>query len=269
VSTDPPVITLLTDYGLEDGFVGVCHGVIAQLCPAARVIDISHGISRYDVQGGAVALAHALPFMPVGVHIAVVDPSVGSDRRAVALALADGRMLVGPDNGLLWPAALTGGGVSAAAEISGSRWRLEPLSSTFHGRDIFCPVGARLAAGGALADAGEPLDPATLIRLELPQAWVDGDATVATIVSSDGFGNAQLGAVPADLALRSGDTVELLLPSGELCPARFVRTFGDVSLGDVVLYEDSSFRLAIGLNQGSAMMQLRLRVGDEIRIERS
>jgi S-adenosylmethionine hydrolase len=137
----PPVITLLTDYGLVDEFVGVLHGVIARICPAAQIIDLSHGVPAQDVAAGAVMLANALPYLPVGVHVAVVDPGVGSDRRAVAVRLADRRLLVGPDNGLLWTAALGGGGVVAVAEISASPWRLEPLAATFHGRDIFAPVG--------------------------------------------------------------------------------------------------------------------------------
>jgi hypothetical protein len=151
-----PVVTFLSDYGLTDHFVGICHGVIASICPDARVIDISHGIARHDVRAGALVLAGALPYMPAGVHLAVVDPDVGAERRAVALRLADGRLLVGPDNGLLWPAALSGGGAVEAVEIGTSPFRLEPVSTTFHGRPGWAddaraaaPAPRRRGAGGA------------------------------------------------------------------------------------------------------------------------
>src|SRR5437588_2294356 len=164
-----PVITFLSDYGLEDDFVGVCHGVIAGICPEAVVIDINHGVRRHDVSAGALILAAALPYMPIGVHFAVVDPDVGAERRAVALRLADRRLLVGPDNGLLSLAAQHGGGVVEAVDIAASAFRLEPVSATFHGRDIFAPVAARLAAGAELGKAGQPCDPGDLVVLELPK----------------------------------------------------------------------------------------------------
>src|SRR5579859_4186141 len=149
-----PVITFLSDYGLQDDFVGICHGVIAGICPEARVIDLGHGVRRHDVRGGAIVLAGALPYLPAGVHLAVVDPDVGASRRAVALRAADDRLLVGPDNGVLWLAAHASGGVVEAADIVRSPFRLEPVSATFHGRDIFAPVAAHLAAGASLAQAG-------------------------------------------------------------------------------------------------------------------
>src|SRR4051794_32795325 len=155
-----PVITFLSDYGPGDEYVGVVHGVIASIAPRARIIDLGHGVPPQDVRTGARRLARALPFTPPGIHLAVVDPGVGTARRAVALRAGD-RLLVGPDNGLL----VEGLEIDAAVEISNSPWRLEPVSATFHGRDIFAPVTARLAAGEAFEAAGEPIDPATLVRL--------------------------------------------------------------------------------------------------------
>jgi S-adenosyl-L-methionine hydrolase (adenosine-forming) len=264
-----PVITLLTDYGITDEFAGVLHGVIAGICPDARVINLSHGIVRHDVRGGATILAQSLPYMPVGVHLAVVDPTVGGERRAVALRLADERLLVGPDNGLLWPAAELSGGVEQAVEISRSRWRLEPVSATFHGRDIFAPVAATLAAGAPLEDAGEPLDPGLLVRLETPRAWTEGGALVATVGNSDRFGNLQLVAGLEDLVgvgAELGDLLQIRLPSGESHPARYARTFSDVPEGELILFEDSAHRLALGFNHGSAAIRLGLRPGDQLRI---
>jgi S-adenosyl-L-methionine hydrolase (adenosine-forming) len=267
---NPPVITLLTDYGLTDEFVGVCHGVIAIICPTARVIDVTHGIAPHDVRGGAAVLARTLPYLPVGVHVAVVDPGVGGSRRAVALALADGRVLVGPDNGLLWPAAGAAGGIVEAVEISHSPLRLEPVSATFHGRDIFAPVAAHLAAGVALGEAGTPLDPESdLVALEMPAARVQEGALVAPVVGIDRFGNVQLAATHADseaLSLRLGHPVEVRLPPGEVHLARFVRTFSEAGLGDLIIYEDAVGQLAIAFNHGNAAARLGLRIGAEVRV---
>ena len=198
-------ITFLSDYGLADEFVGVVHAVIAHECPTARVIDLSHGVPRQSVLAGALMLARALPYAPPGVHLAVVDPEVGARRRAVALRTAlDDRLLVGPDNGLLLLAADRFGWVTEAVEISHSPWRLEPVSATFHGRDLFAPVAARLAAGEALADAGTPLDPDELVRIELPKPRKGKQGRLtAHVMVIDGFGNVQLDARPGDLADRA------------------------------------------------------------------
>jgi S-adenosyl-L-methionine hydrolase (adenosine-forming) len=264
-----PLITLLTDYGLQDDFVGICHGVIASICPDARVIDITHGVARHDVQGGALALRAALRFMPVGVHVAVVDPDVGAERRAVALALADGRILVGPDNGVLSPAAQEAGGINEAVDIARSPWRLEPVSATFHGRDIFAPVAAHLAAGGTLDQAGEPLDPDELITLELPRPVRERDALIAHAIAIDRFGNVQLDAGFEDL-IESGlglGSIAMLEPHGdEGRRAHYVRTFADVEPGELLLYEDADRSLAVAVNHGSAAELLGLAVGDELRI---
>src|SRR5436190_4616156 len=156
-------ITFLSDYGYEDEFAGVCRAVIARIAPDARVIDLTHGISRHAVGEGALALAGALPFAPAGIHLGIVDPGVGSPRRAVAVrAASERRILVGPDNGVLWPAIKRLGGAVEAVDVSLSAWRLEPISATFHGRDVFAPVAAHLAAGAKLIEAGAPLDPRDL-----------------------------------------------------------------------------------------------------------
>jgi S-adenosylmethionine hydrolase len=269
VTVARPVVTLLTDYGVADEFAGVLHGVIARICPQARVIDISHGVPPQDVRAGAAMLLHALAYMPVGVHVAIVDPTVGSRRRAVALRLADGRRLVGPDNGLLWPAAQSGGGVAQAVEISASPWRLQPVAATFHGRDIFAPVAAQLAAGRALEDGGPRLEPSELVTLELPQARLDADAVYVTVLAGDRFGNVQLGAGSADLERLGsviGGRLRLTLASGDTHLATHARTFSDVADGELLVFEDASRQLALGCNRGSAAARLGLRGGDELRI---
>jgi len=267
-----PVITFLSDYGLEDGFVGICHGVIARICPAARVIDISHGVARHDVRAGALILRESLPYMPAGVHLAVVDPGVGGRRRAVAARVADGSVLVGPDNGLLSPAAQVAGGVTDAVDIAHSPFRLQPVSATFHGRDLFAPVAAHLAAGAPLEHAGEPLDPRQLVALELPRPRREAGVLVAHAVYIDRFGNVQLDVSRADLdglEITLGRSVELALASGEPRRARYVRTFADVDTDDLLLYEDATSQLAVAVRDGDAAALLGLSVDDELRIERT
>ncbi|HWE07725.1 MAG TPA: SAM-dependent chlorinase/fluorinase [Solirubrobacteraceae bacterium] len=264
-----PIITFLSDYGLQDDFVGICHGVMARSCPSARVIDLTHGIPRHDVRAGAIVLSEALAYLPAGVHLAVVDPDVGAQRRAIALRLADGRLLVGPDNGLLSPAAAAGGGVAEAVDIARSGYRLQPVSATFHGRDIFAPVAAALAAGVAPADAGEPLDPETIVSLELPQPTRDGDALVAHVRYIDRFGNLQLDAGHehlTDAGLKLGRPALVELADGTSHPVHFVRTFADAGRDELLLYEDAQRRLAIAVRHGDAAALLGLTVDAELRI---
>lgn len=263
-------ITFLSDYGLTDEFVGVVHGVIAGICPDARVIDLTHGIPRQDVRAGAAILARALPYVPAGVHLAVVDPEVGARRRAVALrTAAEGRLLVGPDNGLLAPAAERFGGVAEAVEISESPWRLEPLSATFHGRDLFAPVAARLAGGAPLASAGTPLDPAELVAPERTEPRHEADALVAHVVGTDAFGNVVLDAGHDHLVaseLRLGDLIAARAGSRRVRGV-VARTFSDVAPGALLLYEDAGGSLALAVNGGDAAALLGLRAGDEVRLE--
>ncbi|MEA2148376.1 MAG: hypothetical protein QOD69_206 [Solirubrobacteraceae bacterium] len=259
------VVTFLSDYGLGDDFVGVCHGVIARIAPDVRILDVTHEIARHDVRSGALVLRRALPFMPAGVHLAVVDPEVGTQRRAVALRCADEqRLLVGPDNGLLLAAAERFGGVVEAVDVGRSPLRLEPVSASFHGRDVFAPVAAGLAAGTALAEAGEPLDPGELVALELPHARLTGDGLLAHVLQADRYGNVVLDADHDQLAgsgLRLGHAVTV---NGR--PALYATTFADVPAGGLLLYEDGYRTPALAVNRGSALAQLGLAPDDEILV---
>ncbi len=262
------IVTLLTDYGHDDDFAGICHGVIASVAPEVRVIDITHGIPRFDVRRGALALRDALPFVPVGVHVAVVDPQVGTERRAVALSTAEGRMFVGPDNGLLSLAAERSGGVAVAVDITRSPHRLEPVSATFHGRDLFAPVAAHLATGAELADAGSPLDPDELQRIELPRPSSEGAALVAHVLYVDGFGNATLDAGHEDLAgsgLTLGRVVEVEVDDRRV-EATYASTFADVEAGEALVYEDAQRALAVAVNRGDAAAGLGLMPDTEVRL---
>ncbi len=259
------VVTFLSDYGLEDEFVGVCHGVIARIAPDVRVIDVTHGIARHEVRSGALVLRRALGYMPAGVHLAVVDPGVGSARRAVALRCADeGRLLVGPDNGLLTLAAARFGGVAEAVDLGASPLAVPPVSASFHGRDLFAPVAAYLALGAALADAGEPLDPAELVALDVPRPAVDGRVLHAHVLHADRFGNVMLDADRSDLdacGLRHGDVV---IVNG--VRAAFTTTFADVPAGGLLLYEDSYGVPSLAVNRGSALDALGLEIYARVQI---
>ncbi len=262
------IVTLLTDYGRDDDFVGVCHGVIRQIHADAEIVDITHGIERYAVRQGALVLRNTLPYMPVGVHVAVVDPQVGTERRALALSTGDGRVLVGPDNGLLSLAWERCEGVDRAVDITSSPHRLEPVSATFHGRDIFAPVAAHLAAGAELADAGDPLDPETLQRVELPEPRDEDGAVVAHALVIDHFGNVGLN-VDHDRLAGTGMTlgarveVEAL---GESYSATYAHTFADVSPGELIVYQDAYRTLALAINRGDAAGTLGLAPDAEVRL---
>lgn len=259
------VVTFLSDYGLEDEFVGVCHGVIARIAPDVRVIDIAHGITRHEVRSGALVLRRALEYMPAGVHLAVVDPGVGSVRGAVALRCADeGRLLVGPDNGLLTLAAERFGGVAEAVEIGASRYALPSVTSSFHGRDVFAPVAAHLACGVPLADVGEPLGPASLVALEIPTARVADGTLHAHVLHADRFGNLLLDADRADLDACGLHRGAVAIVNG--VRAAYATTFADVPPGGLLLYEDSYGAPSLAINRGSALDALGLEIYARVQI---
>ena len=263
------IVSLLSDYGHDDDFVGVVHGVIARMAPDARVIDLTHGVPRYGVRVGALLLARGLPYVPAGVHLAVVDPQVGTERRAVALRTAEEeRLLVGPDNGLLSLASRRFGGTVEAVDITRSPHRLEPVSATFHGRDLFAPVAARLAAGAQLADAGEAVEPDELVGLELPEPRREDGTLTAHVLSLDRYGNAALNVGHEDVAatgLTLGRGVEVEA-GGERFSATFTQTFADVRPGELLVYEDAYRSLALAINRGHAGSTLGLAPDDEVRL---
>jgi S-adenosyl-L-methionine hydrolase (adenosine-forming) len=260
-------VTFLTDFGLQDDFVGTCHGVIKRIAPDVQVIDITHGIPPRAIVQGALVLANTVPYMPVGVHLAVVDPGVGGPRRALALRDTEGRAYVGPDNGLLLPAAERGG-IAEAHEIVNPEYALSPVSRTFHGRDIFSPAAAHIANGLALAELGPPIDPGALVRLELPQAEVRTNRIGASILYVDAFGNMQLNLTREHLEqadVQPGARLELEL-AGQRYYAIAARTFSDARTGDLILYEDSYGNVAVAMNRGNAAEMLSARAGQGLRI---
>jgi S-adenosylmethionine hydrolase len=260
-------VTFLSDFGLQDDFVGTCHGVIKRIAPESQVIDVTHGIPRQQVLQGALVLANTIPYMPIGVHLAVVDPGVGSARRALALRDEEGRAFVGPDNGLLIPAAERTG-IAAAHELANPAYALESISRTFHGRDLFAPAAAHLARGVSIDELGPPIDPGALVRLDLPQPEVGPSRIAATILYVDSFGNIALNLTRdhvAGVGIVPGTQVELDL-GGERFYAVAARTFADARPGDIMLYEDSYRNMSVAISNGNAAEMLHARAGQSLRI---
>jgi S-adenosylmethionine hydrolase len=228
-------ITFLTDYGLEDGFVAACHGVAARIVPAIRLIDITHLVPPGDVRRGAAVLAQTVPYLPPTVHVAVVDPGVGTARRGVAVAAGE-CILVGPDNGLLsWAVAALGGATAACQLTNGELW-LHPVSPTFHGRDIFTPVAAHLAAGTSLEAAGTPIDLTELVTLPAPTSRVHDGEAEGEVMSVDRFGNVQLSIAASDadrLGLGFGSPVVVRCGRRRLT-VPYLETFAAVAPGEIV-----------------------------------
>jgi S-adenosylmethionine hydrolase len=263
-------ITFTSDYGLEDHFVGVCHGVMARVAPAARVIDVTHAVAAQDVRHGALLLAQAVPYLPRAVHLAVVDPGVGTGRGMVAVE-AGGQVLVGPDNGLLVWAAEALGGIERVHALENPAYRLEPVSRTFHGRDVFAPAAAHLAAGVHPGELGPELDRGRLVRLDRPAARVDGDRVQASVVAVDHFGNLALDLRRQDLeriGVAAGDRLEVWV-GGRAHRLAFGETFASVPAGELVLHVDSFGSLAVAVNLGRAAERLGAGPGDPVEVARA
>jgi S-adenosyl-L-methionine hydrolase (adenosine-forming) len=253
-------ISLTTDYGLSDGFVAACHGAIARLAPSVRVIDVTHLVAPGDVPRAAAVLAQAVPHLPPAVHVAVVDPGVGTARRGIVVETPGG-VLVGPDNGLLPWAADALGGADRVLELANPEWYAPDVSRTFHGRDVFAPVAARIAFGADTAEAGRPVDPDALVRLPEPvlvmgQGWLE-----AEVLTIDRFGNVQL-AAPGELLDRLGQRLSV----GGVRAVRG-RTFADAPPGGLVVYVDSAERIAVAVNGGRAAVVLAVAPGDVLRVD--
>ncbi|HET9085883.1 MAG TPA: SAM-dependent chlorinase/fluorinase [Candidatus Limnocylindrales bacterium] len=269
-----PLISFLTDFGPESA-PAVCRGVMWGIAPDARILDLSHTVRKYAIRDGAFLLSRMVRYLPVGVHVAVVDPGVGTRRRPIALRTRRGDALVGPDNGLLIPAAHVLGGITAAHEITNADLFLTKVSPTFHGRDIFSPVGAHLANGMAIGEVGPEIDQASLVGLTFPEPRVHGRVLETAVLMIDSFGNARLAGQPADLARAAG---------GELTPGQPFRvaggaivggaevtwhtTFGEVAAGQPLLFEDADYGgLGISVNQASAAERFGLDIDTALRIE--
>jgi S-adenosylmethionine hydrolase len=263
-------ICFISDYGLAGELVGTCKGVIAGIAPGASVVDITHSIPGFDVVRAAEILRHATRYMPKdAVYLAVIDPGDKFTRRALAAQAQNGAYLVGPDNGLLAPAGEALGGIVRAVSLTNDRYYVKPVSNAFHGRDIFSPVAAHLAAGVDLEDLGEEIAPASMSTIDFPGVHREpGGGLVSEIIDIDRFGNARLSAMHEDLDLRYGSPLEIKVRD-EIMNARYVETFGASKAGDLIVVPDSHWRLSLAVNKGNAARALLLSLRDEIRIEPS
>jgi S-adenosylmethionine hydrolase len=269
-----PFVSLLSDFGARDPSAAIMRGVVLAIAPDAIVVDVSHDVDKFAVKDGALLLWCALPYLPVGAHVAVVDPGVGTDRHGIAIEVARGDVLIGPDNGLLIPGAERLGGIVRVHLLENGQYRLPVVTSSFHGRDLFSPAAAHVALGVPTEALGRPLDPAHLVRLPWPRVEIMDGALGTAIVYLDTFGNVKLEGSVQDLAdalgpMEYGDELELTLAGRERrVPVIWAETFGRVQPGQPLLYEDSYGRLCLAENQGSAVTRLRLQDGQSVRIER-
>ncbi|HEX5822954.1 MAG TPA: SAM-dependent chlorinase/fluorinase [Candidatus Limnocylindrales bacterium] len=255
-----PLISLLTDFGLRDPSAAILHGVVLSIVPDARIVDISHEVRKYAIRDGALLLWCALPYLPIGFHVAVVDPGVGTDRLPVAIATGRGDVLVGPDNGLLVAAANRLGGITAVHALEAPAYRLPVVSTSFHGRDIFAPAAAHLARGVGIASLGRSIDPAALVGSPIRGPEVVEGELRSSVVYVDTFGNLKLAGLRADLEaalgpLTPGDPLELSVSGGT--SLRTIRTswqatFGDVPPGQTLVYEDSYGRICLAASRADA-----------------
>jgi S-adenosylmethionine hydrolase len=259
------IVTFTSDYGLQDEFVGVCRGVMLGIAPHLKIIDLHHYILRQNIRHGAVVLEQSVNYMPEAVHLAVVDPSVGSERKALVLESTQGARFVGPDNGLLLPAARSCGGVAHAYEIVEKSFLLRPISRTFQGRDIFAPAAAHIANGVQPSDLGPLVEPASLVEFDIPMAWTHDDHLHAEVLQVDRFGNLQLNLERTQLREvgLEAPRLEVRLEGHRLNVAHG-ETFADVAAGEFVLVEDSYQYLSLAINNGDAGAKLRAGAGSTV-----
>jgi S-adenosylmethionine hydrolase len=258
-------VSFTTDYGDADGFAAICRGVIARIAPSTRMIDVTHRVPPQNVRRGAGVLAQTVPWLPPAVHLAVVDPGVGTDRRGLCLVTNES-VLIGPDNGLLVPAAEALGGPVAAYQLDDPTYWLPVISATFHGRDVFAPVAAHLCTGVDPSALGPQLPLDSLVQLPAPAVTVGVGRITADVQTVDSFGNVQLAATADDLAaagISPGDRAFVHIgPAAR--PALVAMTFGDVGLGELVVYLDAAGYAAVAVNGGSAASTLDVRDADSV-----
>jgi S-adenosylmethionine hydrolase len=270
-----PFISFLTDFG-PDSAAAICRGVMLSIARDAQIVDISHSVRKYAIRDGAFLLSTSLAWMPVGVHVGIVDPGVGTARRPIGLLTGRGDVLIGPDNGLLIPAAERLGGIREVRVLDNRAWMLDRTSSTFHGRDIFAPMAAHIAVGGDFAQVGSVVDASSLVALRFPQPDVREGVLQSSVVYVDSFGNLRLAGEADDLARAVGELtpgrsfrVEFGATNGSgpiVETAPWVRTFGEIPVGESLLYEDSSGRLGFADNQADVARRLGVGVDRPVSI---
>ena len=265
--SDPPVVSFLSDYGLTDEFVGVCKAVVLRAAPTAQIIDVTHNIPPFDVRAGALALARSVQYLPSGVVLAVVDPGVGTDRRAVAVEVEAG-FLVGPDNGLLAPAVAMLGGAMRVVSLTNPDYQLEAPGATFAGRDIFAPAAGYLAAGTPLESLGEIVDPMSLVPGMVPLPTDDAGRAAGEVLWVDRYGNAQLNIDPGDLAalgVEPGGAVEIRCGQDRRT-GRWVGSYAEAGPLELAVVVDSYGLVSLTLDRRAAAEELGLHPGSAVTL---
>jgi hypothetical protein len=256
-------VSFLSDFGLVDEFVGVIHGVLHRLAPGSTVIDITHGIARGDVRAGALALTRAIQYLPSGVVLAVVDPEVGTNRRAIAVETEFGAF-IGPDNGLLSLAVAMVGGASRIISIENPEVVIPSAGATFQGRDVFAPAAGMLASGEAsIEELGPEVDPGSVRPLLLPLPSIEPTRVSGEVLWVDGYGNAETNIGPEDLALAGGQLGGLIevRAGGAIHELPWVRAYAEVAEGEGLLHADSAGLLALAVRGGRADVVFSLSAG--------
>jgi len=262
-----PFVSFLSDYGLTDEFVGVCKAVVLRAAPSARIIDITHGIPPFDVRAGALALARAVQYLPPGVVLAVVDPGVGTDRRAVAVEV-EGGFLVGPDNGLLAPAVAMLGGARRVVSLTNPEYRLEAPGATFAGRDVFAPAAGYLAVGTPLEALGELVDPMSLVPGMVPLPSDEGGRAAGEVLWVDRYGNAQLNIDPGDLValgVEPGGPLEVLCGHDKRT-GRWVSSYAEAGPLELAVVVDSYGLVSLTFDRRPAAEELGLKAGSAVTL---
>jgi S-adenosylmethionine hydrolase len=276
-SQSRPFVSLLSDFGLRDPSAGIMRAVVAGICPAATIVDLAHEVDKFAIRDGALLLWSAVPYLPIGAHVAVVDPGVGTARKGIAIQTLRGDYLVGPDNGLLMPAAARLGGITRAHLLEDPRYSLPEISSSFHGRDVFAPAAAHLADGVAIDQLGRAVDPRRLAELEWPRPAILPGRLSSQAIYLDTFGNVKLSALVEDLAsalpgLQLGERLVVRVGAGAALReigAPWVRTFGEVPAGTPLLTTDSYGRVSLALHQGSAAATFGVSLDEAVEVRRA
>lgn len=275
-SKNRPFVSLLSDFGLRDPSAGIMRAVIVGICPSATVVDLAHEVEKFAIRDGALLLWSAVPYLPVGTHVAVVDPGVGTDRHGIVVETPRGDFLVGPDNGLLMPAAARLGGITRAHLLENPNYSLSPVSSSFHGRDVFAPAAAHLADRLAIEELGRAVDPRRLMEMEWPVPEIQPGLLRSSAIYLDTFGNVKLSALADDLqaalpGLRAGEPLLIRVGDGEgarQLTAVWATTFGSVPTGAPLLTADSYGRTSLAVHQGSAAAAYEVQLDASVQVSR-
>lgn len=264
-----PLISLTSDFAVQSQGVGAMEGTAISICPNAYVLHLMHGLPEYNITAAARTLETAI-YLPIGFHVCVCDPGVGTKRKAIAIETNRGDYLIGPDNGVLIPASRVFGGIKKVHELSNPSYMRQPVSPIFHGRDVFTPAAAHLANGVSIEEFGASIDEKDLVKAPYEDAIIVDNKIQASIIWINKFGSLELNIPHKTLdeaGIKVGDKVTMVLPDGTKLELPVVTTFGEVKMGEDLILKDDYGRVEVAKNQGEFVAEYHLRIGDIIIIE--